>query len=167
MARETGTDRDMKLPLVNTPTFHGHVTFSPSAKFGENCTVWQYATICEDVVIGHEVVIGSGAWIGAGSEIGHGTRIQHGAFIPKKTEIGAFVFIGPNVTLTDDKYPVAGAPYDPHPPVLEAHCSIGAGAVILPGVRVGEGAMIGAGAVVTQDVPPHAVVYGCPARPSA
>ena len=157
----------MKLPLNNTPEFHGHVTFSPSATFGKNCVIWQYATICDDVVIGDNVVIGSNVWIGAGTVIGNNTRIQHGAFITKDTVIGSGVFIGPNATLTDDKYPVAGMPYSPKPPQLMDYCSIGAGAVILPGVTIGARAMVGAGAVCTQDVQADTIAVGVPARTSS
>ena len=133
--------------------------------FGEGCQVWQFATICDFTIIGHDAVIGSGAWIGRNVRIGHSTRIQHGAFIPNGSNIGAYVFIGPNVTLTDDKYPRAGNyAYRPEPPILKDYCSIGAGVVILPGVTIGEKAMVGAGSVVTQDVPPFAVVIGSPAR---
>lgn len=155
----------MKIPLVNTPETYGTVTLAPSVQCGPNCTIWQYATICADVVMGEGVVIGSGAWIGRGVRIGAYTRIQHGAFIPNHTVIGEHVFIGPNVVLTDDKYPMAGnTEYHPEPPTLQDYCSIGAGAVILPGVTIGESAMVGAGSVVTQDVPTLATVVGCPAH---
>lgn len=149
------------------PIVHDPSTIAPGVLVGENCTVWQYATICEDVVLGEGVVVGSHAWIGRGSDIGAYTRIQHGAFIPNHTVIGKGCFLGPNCTLTDDKYPKAGKLYKPEPPILEDDCSLGAGSVILPGVRIGRGAMVGAGAVVTQDVAPFSCVYGCPARPSA
>lgn len=154
----------MKIPLVNTPTFHGTVTVSSSATFGENCTLWQYSTVCDEAKIGQNVVVGSAAWIGRGAVIGDFTRIQHGAFIPNYTVIGKNVFVGPNCTLTDDKHPKANHFYKPAPPILEDDCSIGAGAVILPGVRIGRGATVGAGAVVNRDVPQFATVVGVPAR---
>ena len=142
-----------------------NTSIASTVTFGEGCQVWQYATVCEDTVIGNHVVIGSGVWIGKHVEIGSYTRIQHGAFVPNNTKIGAHVFLGPNSTLTDDKYPRAGnAFYVPEPPILKDYCSIGAGAVILPGVTVGEKAMVGAGAVVSQDVRPFTTVAGVPAR---
>lgn len=147
-----------------TCTIHKPVVLSPTIHVGMTCTIWPFATICADTTVGNEVVIGSSVWIGRGCVIGDRTRIQTGVFIPNETVIGHDVFIGPNVTMTDDKYPRAGAPYQPNPPFLHDGCAIGAGAVILPGVRIGHGATVGAGAVVTQDVPPHATVYGCPAR---
>jgi acetyltransferase-like isoleucine patch superfamily enzyme len=152
------------LPFVNNPEFHGTVNVAASVKFGRDCTVWQYATICDDVVLGDNVVVGSCVWIGSGTVVGAGTRIQHGAFITKDSLIGECVFIGPNATLTDDKYPKAGEPYSPQPPHLEDGCSIGAGAVVLPGVRVGSHAMVGAGAVAVDNVRAHTTVGGVPAR---
>ena len=146
---------------------HGVCTISDTAKLAYTCTVWQYATICDEAVLGEHVVIGSAAWVGKRAVIGDYTRVQHGVFIPNGTVIGKSVFIGPNATLTDDKYPRAGGEYQALPPVLEDDCSIGAGAVILPGVRVGKGAMVGAGAVVCTNVPDYTIVVGCPARPSA
>jgi acetyltransferase-like isoleucine patch superfamily enzyme len=146
-------------------TTHAPCTVSDTAITGHNCMIWQFATVCDRAWLGDNVVIGSNAWVGKRAVIGTGTRIQHGAFIPNDTVIGAHVFIGPNVTLTDDKYPKAGNhAYRPEPPILRDGCSIGAGAVILPGVVIGEGAMIGAGAVVTQDVTAYSTVIGCPAR---
>lgn len=152
---------------TETLVLRGHSEIHPTVVFGENCTVWQYATICEDTILGDGVVVGSNVWIGRGCRIGNFTRIQHGAFIPHNTVIGHGVFIGPNATLTDDKYPKAGFLYHPKPPVLEAECSIGAAAVILPGVRIHRGAMVGAGSVVTQDVTALQTVKGVPARTSS
>ena len=138
-------------------------TIGRDVTMGPDCVVWQGATICNDVTLGEGVVIGSNAWIGKGCKIGSFTRIQHGAFIPNYTLIGRSVFIGPNSTLTDDKYPKVGRQYKPEPPILEDDCSIGAGVVILPGVRIGRGAMIGAGSVVTKDILPFLTTKGVPA----
>ncbi len=132
---------------------------------GERVTIWQFATVCDEAVLGDDVVVGSNAWVGKQAVIGARTRIQHGAFLPNGTIVGTGVFIGPNVTMTDDKYPKAGMPYRAAPPILEDGCSIGAGAILLPGVRIGRGATVGAGAVITEDVPDGATYVGCPARP--
>jgi len=138
---------------------------APSASLGKGVSIWQFASVLQSVTIGNNVSIGSCAEIGRGSKIGNDTRIGHGVFLPPDSQIGNNVFIGPSATFTDDKHPRAGnAEYDAQPPVVEDHASIGAGAVILPGVRIGYGAMIGAGAIVTRDVPAQSVVYGSPAR---
>lgn len=148
-----------------SPNIYGPATVDPEARFGKNCTVWQYATICAGTVIGEDCVIGSCVWIGRNCRIGKGVRFNHGCFIPNGTIIEDFVFLGPHVTLTDDKRPLAGnKKYKAEPPVISEWASIGAGAVILPGVKIGAGAMIGAGAVVTRDVAASVVAIGMPAR---
>lgn len=139
-------------------------TIHESVQFGLSVTVWNYTTICENVHIGNDSVIGSCVFIGAGTKIGKGVHIQHGVFIPKNTVIEDYVFIGPNATLTDDKHPVAGKGYFPRPPVLKLGCSLGAGVTILPGVTVHDSALIGAGCVVTKDVPKFCTMVGNPSR---
>lgn len=140
-------------------------TVDKTASIGEGTVIWQYATVCANVKIGPNCVIGSCAWIGQDAEIGEGTRIQHGVFIAKGTIIGKNVFLGPNVTTSDDPYPRVRQSYTAMPAVIDNGASIGAGAIILPGVRIGERAMIGAGAVVTHNVMPGEIVVGIPARP--
>ncbi len=136
-----------------------------SVVMGEGTVVWQFATICDQARLGRRNVVGSCAWIGRHVVTGDDVRIQHGAFIPNGTQIGNRVFIGPNVTMTDDKYPVVNnRQYDAQPPIIEDDVSIGAGAIILPGLRIGAGSMIAAGAVVTRDVQPGGLVKGMPAK---
>ena len=136
-----------------------------TAFIGERTTVWFFSQIGDGVIIGNDSVIGSCCYVGYKSRIGHHTHLQHGVFLPNRSYIGDYVFIGPNVTFTDDKYPkAANKAYKAEPPIVENGASIGAGAIILPGVRIGKDAMIGAGAVVTDDVQPGSVVVGMPAR---
>ena len=139
---------------------HPTVELASGVLLRHDVTIWQFASICADTVIGSGSVVGSNVWIGKNCRIGRGVRIQHGAFIPNGTVIEDDVFIGPNVTLTDDRYPVAGRAYTPEPPVLRRGCSLGAGVTVLPGVTVGEHAMVAAGAVVTRDVPPRTTAIG-------
>ena len=142
-----------------------HSEIHPDAKIGTGTTVWSFTVIERDVEIGNGVVIGSHCFIGAGAKIGEFSRVQTGVFIPRNTVIEDHVFIGPHVVMTDDKHPICGTgSYDAKPPVVRAWASIGAGAVILPGITIGSGAMVGAGAVVTRDVPASDLVVGLPAR---
>jgi acetyltransferase-like isoleucine patch superfamily enzyme len=84
-------------------------------------------------------------------------------FVPTNTEIGDRVFIGPAVVLTNDRYPPTGKP-ELRGPVLEESAVIGAKAVILPGIRIGKGAFVAAGSVVTHDVPAGKMAIGSPAK---
>jgi UDP-2-acetamido-3-amino-2,3-dideoxy-glucuronate N-acetyltransferase len=119
----------------------------PGAKIGENCN------ICENIFIENDVFIGDRVTIKNGVQLWDGIRI------------GDDVFIGPNVTFTNDKFPRSKQyPEKFLETIVEDGASIGANATILPGLRIGSKAMIGAGAVVTQDVPPNAIVVGNPAR---
>ena len=148
------------MPLSHSPCY-----IDPTASFGSECTVWRFATVSHGVQCGARCVIGSNVYVGTGVTMGNDCRIQHGAFIPNSTQLGNRVFIGPNAVLADDKHPrVCNPLYHAEPPILESDCNIGAGAVILPGVRIGRGATVGAGSVVTHDVPADCTVYGVPAK---
>lgn len=147
---------------------HDKAEIHPSAKLGKNITVWAFANILAECVIGDNVSIGAGAEIGRGTVIGKNSRISAHVFLPSNSVIGENVFIGPNATFTDDRMPRAGNDnYIAEPPVLRDGCSVGAGAVVLPGVMIGERAMVGAGAVVTRNVAPNGLVRGEPAREKA
>jgi acetyltransferase-like isoleucine patch superfamily enzyme len=135
---------------------------APSAK------VWHFAVVLDGAFIGPDASIGSHCEIGRSAHVGAGSRIGNGVFLPPAAFIENNVFVGPGVVFTDDKHPRAGnTDYRMQPPYVEDGASIGAGAVILPGVRIGKRAVIGAGAVVTKDVPAGATVVGVPARPQA
>lgn len=139
----------------------------PSARVPLSSKVWHFATVLANVKIGENCNIGSHAEIGRGTTIGDRTRISSGVFLPSNSVIGSDVFIGPNVTCTDDRYPKTlkpGETYDALPPIIEDGASVGAGATILPGIRIGKGARIAAGAIVTKDVPDGLAVKGFAAK---
>ena len=119
----------------------------PGAAIGVDCN------ICDHVFIENDVIIGDRVTVKCGVQVWDGVRIEDD------------VFVGPNVSFTNDPFPRSKA-YPPHFSVthISAGASIGAGAVILPGIRLGQNSMVGAGAVVTRDVPPNAVVVGNPAH---
>lgn len=150
---------------MNQLANHGEGTLlRNSVKVGANVSIWHFCNIMDGVIIEDNVSIGSYTEIGRASIIGKRTRIGAHVFLPTRTEIGQDCFIGPGCIMCDDRHPVAGnAAYNADPPVIEDNASIGAGAIILPGVRIGAGAMIGAGAVVTKDVAPGDTVAGVPA----
>jgi acetyltransferase-like isoleucine patch superfamily enzyme len=119
----------------------------PGARIGSNCNICDHTYVEGDVVVGDRVTIKSGVFLF------DGLRVEDD------------VFIGPQATFTNDPFPRSKQPFDCPITTLRRGASIGAGAIILPGVTVGERAMVGAGAVVTKDVPDDTVVVGNPARP--
>jgi UDP-2-acetamido-3-amino-2,3-dideoxy-glucuronate N-acetyltransferase len=146
------------------PNIHQFCVVDPSVTFGAYCTVWHFTSIGFGVEIGDNVTIGSHCYIGNYTVIGDESRIQTGVFLPNNSVIGDRVFIGPHCVFTDDRYPRVNKDYTAQPPILENDVSIGAGAVILPGVTIGEGSIVGAGTVVTRNVPRHVTVRGAPSQ---
>lgn len=139
-----------------------------TATIGEGTRVWHFAVILQNVSIGENCNIGSFAEIGHGCKIGNRVRISSGVFLPPNSVVEDDVFLAPGVLASDDRYPRANNPaYFAQPPHFEKGCSVGIGSVILPGIRIGAGAMVGAGSVVTRDVPPQGHVRGEPAREKA
>jgi UDP-2-acetamido-3-amino-2,3-dideoxy-glucuronate N-acetyltransferase len=123
---------------------HDHVNLY-KCKIGKNCKIDSFVYIEEDVVIGDSC------------------KIRPFVFIPTGVVIGDNVFVGPNVTFTNDKYPRTKGKWVLSKTRVESEASLGANCVVLPGVVVGRGALIGAGSVVTKDVPELAIVAGNPA----
>lgn len=128
---------------------------------GEGTSVWQFASVIRGAVVGEDCNIASAAMVD-GAELGVGCLIGHGASVNPGFQAGRRVFIGPNATICNDPWPWAhktGFSLDAVRAagrwivVAEEGASIGANAVILPGVRIGAGAMVAAGAVCKRDVP--------------
>jgi acetyltransferase-like isoleucine patch superfamily enzyme len=124
----------------------------------------QGASIREDNVLGDDVSIGTNAVLEFGNRLGSRVRIHSGCFLELVT-IEDDVFVGPNVVFTDDPHPMGCPRYTDCKggAVVRRLARIGANSTILPGVEVGEGALVGAGSVVVTDVPPGSVVVGNPA----
>jgi len=132
---------------------------------GDDFKTGHHVLIREHTRIGDRVVVGTGTVIDGHVEIGSFVKIESRVYIPTHTRIGSYCFLGPGAVLTNDKYPQRlRDEYEPRGPVLEESVTIGANATILPGVRIGEGAMVAAGSVVTKDVPPWHLAVGVPAR---
>jgi UDP-2-acetamido-3-amino-2,3-dideoxy-glucuronate N-acetyltransferase len=114
--------------------------------------------------IGRKCKIDSFVYIEEGVVIGDNCKIRPFVFIPTGVVIEDEVFIGPNVTFTNDKYPKVSGEWQLLETTVEKGAAIGANSTILPGVTIGTKAIVGAGSVVTSDVPPWAVVAGNPAQ---
>jgi acetyltransferase-like isoleucine patch superfamily enzyme len=136
-----------------------------SKNIGENSRIWQFCVILEGAYIGDECNICAGVLIENDVRVGDRVTIKCGVQLWDGIDIEDDVFIGPNVTFTNDKYPRSK-----HFPdcflktTVKRGASICANATVLPGVTIGEFAVVGAGAVVTKDVPDRALVIGNPAK---
>lgn len=136
-----------------------------SVNIGQNTNVWQYCVIFKNAVIGDNCNICAHTLIENDVVIGDAVTIKSGVFIWDGITIEDNVFIGPSVTFTNDKYPRSKVyPSEFSKILICKGASIGANATILPGITIGRYSMIGAGAVVTKDVPDYAVAYGNPAK---
>lgn len=136
-----------------------------SPKIGASTKIWQYCVVLEGAVIGEDCNINAFVFIENDVVIGNRVTIKSGVQIWDGITIEDDVFIGPNVTFTNDKYPRSKQyPEAFDRTVIKRAATIGANATILPGITIGEYSMVGAGSVVTRDVPPKGLVIGNPAR---
>lgn len=156
-----------------TARVHASAELEADVIVGPHTDVWNRAVLRRGVSLGAECVIGRDAFIDAGVSLGDRVKVQNGALIYHGVSVGNGVFIGPGAILTNDRYPRAvtatgelarGDDWTISPIELREGCSIGAGAVVVAGVTVGRFATVGAGSVVTRDVPDYALVVGNPAR---
>ena len=152
---------------------HPTAQVAASAKIGDGTKIWMNAQVRENVHMGNDCIIGKDAYIDFEVTMGDRCKIQNGALVYNAAELGDGVFIGPGAILTNDRVPraetldgkLAGAD-DWHPghTCIERGASIGAGAILITDIIIGEYAMVGAGAMVTHNVPPYTLVVGNPAR---
>ncbi|HEY3227856.1 MAG TPA: DapH/DapD/GlmU-related protein [Roseiflexaceae bacterium] len=146
-------------------TIRSHTVIYAGNVIGDHFETGHGVLIREDNRIGRDVSIGSHSIIEHHVEIGDGVRVHSNTFIPEFSVLEPGCWIGPGVTFTNARYPRSpGVKSGLRGPVVKCNAKIGAGAVLLPGVTIGEDALVGAGAVVVADVPPGAVVVGNPAR---
>ena len=152
---------------------HPTASIEPGAVIGNDCKIWHYAQVRTGAKLGKNCVLGKSVFIDSGVVIGDNVKIQNFATLYLGLTVEDGVYIGPSVTFTNDKIPRAINP-DGSPKsasdwtllktVIKRGASIGANATVLPGITIGEWAMVGAGTVVTKDVPAYAVVVGSPAK---
>ena len=131
---------------------------------GADFQTGHHALVREQTVLGDEVLVGTQAVIDGAAAIGDRVSMQTGVYVPRETDIGNEVFLGPNATLLNDMYPAVRRDANLIGPDIEDGGSVGANATILPGVTVGQNAFVAAGAVVTEDVPPKTLAVGVPAK---
>ncbi len=168
-----------KIRSLNKKDLRSYDDLSEGAIIGENCFLRSHSVVYErvkmgngvqtghavlireDTIIGDGTIVGTHAVIDGGVVIGRGVSIQSGTYIPPESRIGNNVFLAPFVVITNDKYPASRRLLGV---TIEDDAIIGANSILISGVRVGEGAVVASGAVVTRDIPPRKVVVGIPAR---
>ena len=152
---------------------HPTAQVDADAAIGARTTVRERAIVRAGARIGADSLVGRDAFVDAGVRVGDGSRIHDGAMLYRGATVEDAVFVGPGAILTNDRFPRAAAATrlldglpepEPSPIVARQGSSIGAGAVIVAPAEIGAFATVGAGAVVTRDVPGHALVAGSPAH---
>ena len=156
-----------------TARVHASADLEADVSVGARTSIWNRAVLRNGASVGSDCVIGRDAFIDEGVVLGDRVKVQNGALVYHGVSVGNGVFIGPGAILTNDRYPRAitaagelarADDWTLSPIELHDGCSIGAGAVVVAGTTVGRFATVGAGAVVTRDVPGYALVAGNPAR---
>jgi acetyltransferase-like isoleucine patch superfamily enzyme len=158
---------------VSEPRIHPTAEVSPAAAIGPGASIWHHAQVREGAAIGPGCIIGKGVYVGADVRIGANCKVQNYSCVYEGNTLEDGVFIGPEVVLTNDRYPRAINPdgtlkaasdWDLSGSLVRYGAAIGARSVILPGLTIGRWSLVAAGSVVTRDVPDFALVAGNPAR---
>ena len=145
---------------------HPTAIIDPGARIGADTRIWHWVHVCGSAIIGERCSLGQNVFVGPDTRLGNNVRVQNNVSIYEGVELEDDVFCGPSMVFTNVINPRSHYPrkHAFRPTRVERGASIGANATIVCGVTIGHHAMIGAGAVVTRDVAPHALVVGVPAR---
>jgi UDP-2-acetamido-3-amino-2,3-dideoxy-glucuronate N-acetyltransferase len=152
---------------------HPTALVEAGAEIGSGTRIWHYSHIRTGARIGEDCILGHSVYVDSGAVIGSNVKLQNRVSVYRGVTLEDGVFVGPHATFTNDKYPRAITPdgaqvseedWAPVSTLVKVGASVGAGAVVLPGLTIGCWALVGAGAIVVRDVPDHGIVLGNPAR---
>ena len=150
---------------------HKTAEVQQGAKIGKGTKIWQNSQILKGAQIGENCVIGHNCFVGSKAKLGRGVKLESNIDVWDLVTLEDYVFVGPSAVFTNDPNPRAKYPKKKYPKygkwlptLVKEGASIGANATIVCGVTIGKYAFIGAGAVVTKDVPDYAIAVGVPAK---
>jgi len=151
---------------MNNSDIHPTAIIDPGATIGEGTKVWHFSHIMGGAEIGRNCTVGQNVFVASGVRLGNGVKVQNNVSVYEGVTCEDDVFLGPSCVFTNVMTPrsFVSRKNEYRPTLVKRGASVGANATILCGVTIGEYAMIGAGAVVTRDVPPFALAVGNPAK---
>jgi len=151
---------------VSDAFVHPTAVVDAGAELGPGCKIWHFCHVMAGARVGADAVLGQNVYVGGAAVVGARCRIANNVSLYDGVELHDDVFVGPSAVFTNVKTPRAfvSRKHAYQPTIVERGASIGANATIVCGRRLGAHCLIGAGAVVTSDVPPHALFAGVPAR---
>ncbi len=156
---------ELTLRIGKNAIIRPFTTIYAGTVIGDEFQSGQCVSIREDNFIGDNVVVGTSSVLEPGNRIGNGVRIHSGCFL-ERVNVGNFVFIGPNTVFTDDPHPMKCPRFEEcaKGAEIEDFVKIGANVTVLPFIKIGKNSLIGAGTVITKDVPADSVIVGNPGK---
>lgn len=157
---------DNKIQIGDNVVFRKPCTIYWGSKIGNNCIISHYSVIREKTILGNNTKIGNGVTLDGNLTIGNNVSIHTNVFIPNNTIIEDNVFIGPNCTITNVRNIKHGRdfPLIEETAIIKFGARIGGNCTILPGIKIGVESFIGAGSVITKDIPDYVMAIGVPAK---